>query len=254
MEQHPAEAEPVHAPERLVGFDLIRAWAFTTVILYHSTWFYWPGEAGCPDRMDTLFSHVIIDIYGRPGSYSGQTLVFITAFLFGLKRRLFAGKTWLPIFLFIGWFVFSLILVWHDGGPFRMAWDVYPLLLVGTVSGTLLYRTESKPLLATVVGRYLPERRLADPAVDLLGLGRHRTGPTVSPDAARAATGVFSHEARRAHRGSGCTRRPGLREHFALDPSPLQRAVRMLCAAPTLADLLGVLRGPARDDASERRS
>ncbi|MEO0813103.1 MAG: hypothetical protein AAFY60_09595 [Myxococcota bacterium] len=145
-----AAADTDWARERLIGFDLIRTWAFVAIVVYHCVWFFWPTLEGPPVPMETPFAHFIMDIYSRHFSFSGITLVFITGFLFGLKRQIFAGKWWLPFFLLGGWVAFSLILMLHDGGPFRMAWDVYPLLIVGTLSGMLLYRTESRRLLWSV--------------------------------------------------------------------------------------------------------
>ncbi|MEO1482484.1 MAG: heparan-alpha-glucosaminide N-acetyltransferase domain-containing protein [Myxococcota bacterium] len=115
--------------ERLILIDWIRLWAFLIIVTYHGSWILWPSKLGPPNPFPTAYWQALND-YSRPFSYSGYTIVFITAFVLGLKPRVFNGKRWLPLFLVGGWIVFSLVLWQREQSRFVIAWDIYPFLIV----------------------------------------------------------------------------------------------------------------------------
>ncbi|MEO1302995.1 MAG: hypothetical protein AAFV36_07405 [Myxococcota bacterium] len=136
---------------RLIGLDLIRAWAFFAIILWHTSWFARPlnvpahADSGAP-----IFDAVLF--LSRFFSFSGITIVFLTSFLAGLASRPFGRKPWLPWFLGAGWIAFSAIISHREQSGFRLTWDVYPLLLVGLLSGWFIYRIRSQRALLLLIG------------------------------------------------------------------------------------------------------
>lgn len=125
--------------ERFVGLDWLRLWAMLAILVWHGTWFFWPEVQGPPDPFPTAFWRML-SAFAHYSSYSGFTVVFVTAFLLGQKDSVFGRKRWLPLFLFVGWIVFSVVLAVRDGGHWTQAWDVYPFLLVTLVVGDFALR------------------------------------------------------------------------------------------------------------------
>ncbi|MEM6531368.1 MAG: heparan-alpha-glucosaminide N-acetyltransferase domain-containing protein [Myxococcota bacterium] len=141
--------------ERLILLDWLRLWAFLAITVYHGTWILWPTKAGPPDPFPTAY-WVFVSEFAYHSSYSGFTIVFVTAFVLGLKPRVFNGKRWLPLFLVGGWIVFSAILWLREPGGFVVAWDIYPFLIVTfIVSDVLLGRMSTSGRWIAVAGSTL---------------------------------------------------------------------------------------------------
>jgi hypothetical protein len=124
--------------ERLIGIDWLRLWAFLAITVFHGSWFFWPEVLGPPDPLPTALWRVL-SAFAHYSSFSGFTVVLVTAFLLGRKRDVFDGKRWLPVFLLGGFVLFTLLLTWREG-RFSFAWDVYPFLLLSFVSGDWILR------------------------------------------------------------------------------------------------------------------
>lgn len=120
--------------ERIYGLDLIRLIAFPAIVIYHFSWVFWfepPDPYPLPLR--------ILELYARFFSFSGFIVVFLSSFLIGFKSGEYKKHSWLPFFLLGAWFIFCFLTYLKEGDS-NIDWDIYPLLLVGIVSGRLLLK------------------------------------------------------------------------------------------------------------------
>ena len=124
---------------RNIGLDLIRINAFLAIIIYHATWIFWAHLPAPPRPFPTIF-WTIASSYARALSFSGFIVVFLSSLLYGQKQKSFSQKKWLVPFVLTAWIVFCILLGVREHVEFQISWDIYPLLLLGFSSGSLLIK------------------------------------------------------------------------------------------------------------------
>lgn len=146
---------PESKPEkRLWLIDLLKPFSMISIVVFHFNEFIFEGDFH-PLRAKTIFfNHVTY--FSEYTSFSGQTIVSIASFLFGLRGFSPAGKDLvklLGLFL-VGYAVINM--AYYNAEAFtKFYWDIYPFLFVACL--TLLLIKDSRLLvgLCTVLGALL---------------------------------------------------------------------------------------------------
>jgi uncharacterized membrane protein len=120
--------------ERFLGLDLVRFFSFLAIHVYHIT------QAGWGDQDYNLgrFSNLCLGLewYARELSFSGFSIVLLTSFLKGQRKNSLKNHLALYGFMLMGWLLFCAAYTWKY--ELRFMWDVYPLLVLGFFSASLL--------------------------------------------------------------------------------------------------------------------
>ncbi len=125
--------------ERIYAFDWIRLLAFQAIIIFHASWAIWLDPSGPPRPLPTAIWRFMND-YARVFAFSGFVIVFMTSFLFGRKEHGDSKTRWLPYFMFVGWILFWLCTYFKEKTLWVFQWDIYPLIIVGWLSGRCILK------------------------------------------------------------------------------------------------------------------
>lgn len=119
---------------RYLAIDLLRLLIFQAIVIYHSSWIIWISSYGPPDPFPTPIWRAA-SIFARALAFSGFTLAFLCSFLFGFKNKSSSKKSWIFLFLALGWLIYCFCVYFKELGKFHLMWDIYPLLCVGFLTG-----------------------------------------------------------------------------------------------------------------------
>ncbi|MBP6217025.1 MAG: hypothetical protein KA436_00395 [Oligoflexales bacterium] len=125
--------------KQLHGFNIIRLLCFCALTTYHVYWVLSSSVFNLPDNYPNLFIW-LIEHYARSMCFSGFGIVVLSSFLLGRSKKSLRERRGLFIFLGLGWTLFSVLLSLRDQTEFHLAWDVYPLFLLGISSAYLIFR------------------------------------------------------------------------------------------------------------------
>lgn len=131
---------------RLHGLDLLRLFSFLAITIHHllSIIFY---ETDVPAVMHTNPILRLLEIEARSVSFSGQTILFLSAFLIARAERTPRKTLEVVLFAAIGWFAFCLY-NYTDGTLFFWFWDIYPLIMLGLASAVAVKKIGYKAVYA----------------------------------------------------------------------------------------------------------
>lgn len=130
--------------KRWVGIDLIRLISIFAITVHHFIWVIWYTPDLTPVR--GFLGWDIVEAYARFLSFSGHSILFLSCFLIGYAE-IKALKTWRVIlFVAAGWILFCSFETGEN--PVFWTWDIYPLIVFGLASGTLLKQVSKKAVYA----------------------------------------------------------------------------------------------------------
>ncbi len=140
---------PAQRRERLVGFDLIRLISFWIIACYHFVYAVWHDRLA--DYNATMSTNFVYWRFVYPTlrslSFSGHSVLFLTAMLLAMTRKSFRAQARFWCFLFIAWMTF----VWAEGdfSRFLPYWDIHLLILTGLI---IMMLAEHRPGWVTGLG------------------------------------------------------------------------------------------------------
>jgi hypothetical protein len=113
--------------ERYYGLDLIRFISFIPIAMHHISliYFYTPTI----EMAKTSVIVRMVDIICRSLAFSGFTIVFISSMMVSFSQSSLASRAKLLLLLSLGWIGLSSLM--NPSYDLFLAWDIYPLLLVG---------------------------------------------------------------------------------------------------------------------------
>ncbi len=137
------EQKAEQKPDRLVGFDLIRLVSFWVISVYHFVYAVWHDRVPAFDATmskSPFFWNFIYPIL-HALSFSGHTVLFLTAILIALARKTPRATLKLCGFLLIAWLFF----VWAENDFHALVpyWDIHPLILLGLSLSLLFGRKDN---------------------------------------------------------------------------------------------------------------
>lgn len=110
--------------KRIIGWDVLRFFSFIAIIYFHYLYIVWYQLT--PPAAEYSYFLQIFNIFSRALSFSGFTVLFLTAALWGLKNNLPSKRFYL--FLILASVFLSYL---TSDTHFEWSWDIYFLLIVG---------------------------------------------------------------------------------------------------------------------------
>ncbi len=124
--------------QRLWGADVVRFFSFYAILFFHMTYALWAR-----DGLNVVpVSIPLFETYARLFAFSGFSVLLVSFFLIGLKRKSQKG----PLAIWILCFAIAWSALASD---YPNIWDIYPFLLV-TLGVLYLFKVANVPPLALV--------------------------------------------------------------------------------------------------------